>query len=329
MNVIDQIKNHSLLLAPMAGVTDSAFRKICRNYGADIVYSEMISAKALTYDDQRTRQMLAVCPEEKPIIAQLFGHDPDTFAKAAPLLENFGFFCAIDINMGCPTPKIVNNLDGCSLMKDIKTACAIVEKTAANTSLPVTVKFRTGYDPEHKNAVEFARALAGSGAQALCVHGRLRSQFYAPPVDCDTIARVVEAVSIPVIANGDINSSKSAAAMAEKTGCASLMIGRGAMGNPFIFSDIKHYLQTGELPKPVSSSEKLKVALCHIELMCQNKGEYTALKEARKHMSWYLKGLRGACALRGETNRLNTLEDLKTLMNKALSLDKEDLPHEY
>lgn len=327
MNIIDQIKNHSLLLAPMAGVTDSAFRQICRRFGADIVYTEMISAKALTYSDQRTKTMLSVCSEERPIIAQLFGHDPDTVAEAGLIVEDFGSFSAIDINMGCPAPKIVNNGDGSSLMKNIRTACAIVEKTAVKTSLPVTVKFRTGFDPTQKNAVEFARALSQSGAQALCVHGRLRSQFYAPPVDRETIAQVVEAVSIPVIANGDIDSPKAAASMAEQTGCASLMIGRGALGNPFLFSQIKHYEKTGQPAPPTLSSQKLAVALEHISLMCQNKGEHIALKEARKHMSWYLKGLRGASVLRCEINNLTTLEDLKLLINKALSLDKEDLSY--
>jgi nifR3 family TIM-barrel protein len=268
--------------------------------------------------------MLLVHPEEKPVVAQLFGHEPDIVAEAGGIVEALGSFCAIDINMGCPAPKIVNNKEGCSLMKDIKTACAIVEKTAARTSLPVTVKFRSGFDPSQKNAVEFARALAESGARALCLHGRLRSQFFAPPVDTETIARVVSSVSIPVIANGDINSPEAAEAMFKQTGCSSLMIGRGALGNPFLFSAIRHNRKTGQTPPPPSPSEKLSVALEHISLMCQSKGEYTALRGARKHMSWYLKGLRGASALRCEINRLTTMEDLKELINKALSLDKEE-----
>ena len=325
MDIIDKIKNHSLLLAPMAGVTDSAFRQVCQHFGADIVYTEMISAKALTYGDRRTHEMLKTAPSESPIIVQLFGHQPDIVAEAAKIVQDYGVFSAIDINMGCPAPKIVNNGDGCALMNDPRTACAIIEKTTAAVSLPVTAKFRAGFDISSQNAVSFAHALYLSGAKALCIHGRLRSQFYAPPVDIDVIAQVVESVPIPVIANGDVSSPVSYTDMCAKTNCSSVMIGRGALGNPFLFSAIRHFEKNGTTPPPTAWQEKLDTALWHIELMCQNKGEKIAIREARKHMAWYLKGIRGAASLRAQTNCLDSLADLRALVEKAISLEKEDI----
>lgn len=304
-----------LLLAPMAGVSDGAFRTVCRAHGATACYSEMISAKALCYQDQKTRLLLPA-PTEDRVIVQLFGHEPQVMEQAVGLLTQqnaLGF----DLNMGCPAPKIFNNAEGCALMKNLTLASRIIKTAVRSTQRPVSVKFRAGVDEQHRNAVEFARMAEDAGAAVLCIHGRTRAQQYAGRADRGLIAAVKQAVAIPVIANGDIDSPAEARDMLEQTGADALMIGRGALGNPFVFEQIAAALDGRPVSFP-TAGQKLDALLWHIALLVELKGEQTALREARKHVPWYLKGMPGAASLRRQINTLQTMEQLRALCALAL-----------
>ncbi len=316
---------HGLFLAPLAGVSDRAFRKICKRFGAECTVSEMISAKGLHYNDTKTAVLAAFSEDESPFFIQIFGSDPEIMAESAQKLatnnykacQNTCLPSGIDINMGCPVPKIAGNGDGSALMKDPELAGRIVKAVSDAVDLPVTVKFRSGWDDEHINAVEFAQTVEKNGAKAICVHGRTKAQMYRDPVNVDIIKKVKESVSIPVIANGGINSAEDAKRMLDHTKCDGLMIARGAMGNPFLFEEITCLLEGREYTPP-TMEERMAVALEHIELMISFKGEYTGVMEARKHLAWYIQGQKGAAQTREKVNRANNLDELKEIVNDYL-----------
>lgn len=308
------LKNN-ILLAPMAGVTDKAFRMICKPFGPALMYTEMVSGKGLYYSSKKTAALLTADEAEYPVAAQIFGHEPEIMAEIASDALNYGAVM-IDINMGCPAPKIVNNGDGCALMKSPETAGRIVESVCGAVDVPVTVKIRAGWDSEHINAVEMARIAEKSGAAAVTVHGRTREQFYSGRADLDVIKSVKEAVSIPVIGNGDITDGASAQHMLDYTGCDGIMIGREAEGNPWIFREIAVYIEEGRTVAPPSIDERLEVALKHFELLLKFKGERRGVLEGRKHMSWYFKGTVGGAALRERINKVETPEDMRSTLIK-------------
>lgn len=304
-------------LAPLAGVADRAMREICREYGACWTVGEMTSSKGLSFGSKKSEELLEIGEAERPTAVQLFGSEPETMAQAAEMaLEHKPE--AIDINFGCPVPKVAGNGGGSALMKDPELAGRIVEAVVRAVDIPVTVKFRAGWDSEHINAVEFAKICEEAGAAALTVHGRTRMQMFAPPVDLDIIRRVKEAVNIPVIGNGDVDSPQAAKRMYDETGCDLVMVGRGAMGNPWLFRRIEHYIKTGELLPEPSPEEKMAVLKKHVELLCKYKGEYVGMREARKHSSWYIKGMRGAAEFRRECGEITAPEDLERLIDRVL-----------
>lgn len=304
-------------LAPMAGVTDLPFRILCREQGCGLMCTEMVSAKALLYKNKNTKPLLETVPEEHPLAVQLFGSDPEIMSQMALHLEE-GPYDIIDINMGCPVPKIVNNGEGSALMKNPKLAGEIISAMVKKLKKPVTVKFRKGFNDQSVNAVEFAKMAEQSGAAAVTVHGRTREQFYSGKADWDIIRQVKEAVSIPVIGNGDIFTPEDAARMMEETGCDGVMAARGAKGNPWLFHRINHYLETGEiLPQP-SLSEIRDMILRHARLQVEYKGEFIAMREMRKHVAWYTAGCPHSAALRNDINMVETLEGLIELVDKRL-----------
>lgn len=304
-------------LAPMAGVADRAFRELCIDFGAAYVVSEMVSSKGLTMHDRKSDSLMTLGEKEKPAAVQIFGCDPETMAEAAKKAEQTGC-CAIDINMGCPAPKIAGNGGGSALMKDPELAARITEKCVAAVEIPVTVKIRTGWDDENLNAVEMAKMLENAGASALTIHGRTRKQMYAPPVNIDMIKQVKQALSIPVIGNGDITDIYSAKQMYDETGCDFIMVGRGALGVPWLFSQINAYLENGIiLPEP-EIEERMNVMIKHIQKLCEYKGDYVGMREARKHAAWYIKGIRGAASLRQEIGSLETIDQLKGIAQKVI-----------
>ena len=300
-------------LAPMAGVTDLPFRILCREQGCGLMCTEMVSAKALLYKNRNTKPLLETKPEERPVAVQLFGSDPEIMSEMALMLEE-GPYDIIDVNMGCPVPKIVNNGEGSALMKNPKLAGEILSAMTRKLKKPVTVKFRKGFNDESVNAVEFAKMAEQSGAAAVAVHGRTREQFYSGKADWDIILQVKEAVSIPVIGNGDIFTPQDAGRMMEETGCDGVMVARGAKGNPWIFSRIDHYLKTGEVLPKQGPEEVKQMILRHAELLVAFKGEYTAMREMRKHVSWYTAGYPHSAALRNEINLVETMEELTELV---------------
>ncbi len=315
---------HGLLLAPMAGVTDAAFRKICVSHGAEWTVTEMISAKAMWYHDHKTASLARVEGDEMPAAVQIFGAEPEVMAYAAKVLSSpdtpVGRLpAAIDINMGCPMPKIVNNGDGSALMKDPTLAGHVIEAVRAATDLPVTVKIRTGWDAAHKNCVEIARIAASLGVAMIAVHGRTRTQLYAPPCDLDAIRAVREAVSaeIPVIGNGDIGCAADALHMMEVTGCDGVMIGRGACGNPWIFEEIVAVCAGRAFDKPTQAA-RIAAAMAHLDLLVEKKGEVVGMREARKHLAWYIKGVRGAAALRDAIMKTEEPETVRALLAGAM-----------
>lgn len=300
-------------LAPMAGVTDLPFRILCREQGCGLMCTEMVSAKALLYKNRNTKPLLETKLEERPVAVQLFGSDPEIMSEMALMLEE-GPYDIIDVNMGCPVPKIVNNGEGSALMKNPKLAGEILSAMTRKLKKPVTVKFRKGFNDESVNAVEFAKMAEQSGAAAVAVHGRTREQFYSGKADWDIIRQVKEAVSIPVIGNGDIFTPQDAGRMMEETGCDGVMVARGAKGNPWIFSRIDHYLKTGEVLPKQGPEEVKQMILRHAELLVAFKGEYTAMREMRKHVSWYTAGYPHSAALRNEINLVETMEELTELV---------------
>ncbi len=304
-------------LAPMAGVADQAFREVCREYGAAYLVGEMASAKGLVHGDNKTGSLLTVTETERPMAVQLFGDDPQTMADAARLALAYKPDI-IDINMGCPAPKIAGNGGGSALHKSPRLAGEIIRAVADAVDVPVTVKIRKGWDDKLINAVEMAAIAEQNGAQAVCVHGRTRTQMYAPPVDIDIIRAVKQAVSVPVMANGDVTSPQAAKEMYDKTGADFVMVGRGALGAPWLFAQINAFLADGTLLPDPPMSERMNVMLRQFEKMIDYKGEYTAMREARKHAAWYLKGFHGAAALRKLSGALCSLDDARRLADEAL-----------
>ncbi len=304
----------SVILAPMAGVTDKAFRLITKPFGPALMYTEMVSGKGLMYKNKKTQVLLEVLDEEKPTAAQIFGHEPDVMAKIAEGSLAYGAEF-IDINMGCPAPKIVNNGDGSALMKDPCLAGRIIKAVKSAVSVPVTVKFRMGWDDNSINAVEFAKIAEDAGADAITVHGRTRAQFYSGSANLEIIKAVKQAVKIPVIGNGDITDGESAKHMFEFTGCHGIMVGRAAQGNPWIFKEINHYLETGELLSPVSLSERCETAEKHLRLLLEFKGERRGVLEGRKHMAWYFKGISGGAKLRQRINECNSANEMLSVIS--------------
>ena len=311
-----QLENN-LLLAPMAGVTDKAFRLITKPFGPALMVTEMVSGKGLHYGSSRTESLLAAEDAEKPVAAQIFGHDPEIMGEIATDALKYGAVM-IDINMGCPAPKIVNNGDGSAMMKDPKNAGAVIAAVRKAVSVPVTVKFRMGWDDAHINAVEFARIAEANGADAVTVHGRTREAFYSGTANWSIIGEVKKAVSIPVIGNGDITDGPSAKAILEQTGCDGIMIGRAAQGNPWIFRNILHYFETGEILPPPTLSQRVVVAARHLELLVKYKGEHRGILEGRKHMSWYFKGIPGGAPLRERFNKACTYQEMAELLQSLL-----------
>lgn len=311
---MNEFYKNKVMLAPMAGVTDLAFRTVCKEYGADLVVSEMISSRGLHYEDKKTAALLKTNQTEAPLIVQLFGNDPEIMAKSAKTLEDMGV-SYLDINMGCPAPKIVKNGDGCALMKNEKLAGKIAETVVQAVSVPVSVKFRAGWDTDSQNAVSFAKVMECSGVSAIAIHGRTKEQFYSGTANLEIIKQVKEAVSIPVIGNGDIIDGASAKNMLDKTGCDSIMVGRGALGNPFIFQSIKKML-TGEIYSEPTLLEKQRAMQRHIELMRETKPERVGVPEMRKHFAWYVKGLPHSAKLKVQAFSAKTYEELFDLVNE-------------
>lgn len=301
--------DNNVILAPMAGVTDLPFRLLCRRMGASLVCMEMVSAKAIFYNNKNTEELLAIHPEESPASLQLFGSDPKILADMAKRIEERPF-SILDFNMGCPVPKVVNNGEGSALMREPKLVEEILSALVRAVSKPVTVKIRKGFDQDHCNGVEIAKIAESCGVAAIAVHGRTREQYYSGRADWDAIARVKQAVKIPVIGNGDVDSPQAAKAMLEQTGCDGVMIGRAAQGNPWIFRDTVSFLETGEIPPPPDRQEKRRMVLEHARLQLQTKGEYTAVREMRKHLAWYTVGMPHSARFRQAINSMETYEEL-------------------
>ena len=305
------------ILAPMAGVTDLPFRLLCKEQGAGLLCMEMISAKALQYKNKNTKALLAIHPQEYPVSLQLFGSDPKIISEMAKEIEELPFQI-LDINMGCPVPKMVKNGEGSALMKNPKLIYEIVSQTVKAIQKPVTVKIRKGFDDDHVNAVEVAKVIEEAGASAVAVHGRTREQYYSGKADWDIIRQVKEAVSIPVIGNGDVTSGEKALAMKEQTGCDGIMIGRGAEGNPWIFRELVEYDRTGVLPGRPSKEQIKETMLRHARLQIEFKGDYLGIREMRKHVAWYTKGMKGSAKLRDEINKVESYEELKQLLDERI-----------
>lgn len=313
MKVANVQTQNNVFLAPMAGVTDMSFRVLCKKEGAGLTYTEMVSAKGIFYKDKKTKDLLEIGEIEKPCAVQIFGSDPDIMAETATGLSELDIDI-IDINSGCPTPKIVKNGEGSALMQNPKLIGEIVKKVSSASKKPVTIKFRKGWDEASVNAVEVAKIVEANGAAAVTVHGRTREQFYSGKADWSIIKKVKEAVSIPVIGNGDIFAPQDAKAMFEYTSCDGIMIGRGAQGNPWIFKRVLAYLETGELLPEPTVDEKIDKIFEHFELMINLKGESLAVKEMRKHIAWYIKGIKGSAKIKESVNKMGTFEEVRRIL---------------
>lgn len=310
--------DNNLILAPMAGVTDLPFRMLCKEQGCGLLYTEMVSAKAILYKNRNTKELLEVREEERPIAVQLFGSDPEIVSDMAAQIED-GPYDIIDINMGCPVPKVVNNGEGSALMKNPKLVEEILSSMVKKLKKPVTVKFRKGFDDGQANAAEIAKIAEGCGVSAVAVHGRTREQYYSGKADWDIIRQVKAAVKIPVIGNGDIWEPEDAKRMMEETGCDGVMIARGARGNPWLFARINHYLDTGELLPPPDQEEICRMMMRHARMQAELKGEAIGMKEMRKHIAWYTAGLPHSAGIRRACNLVETLSELEALLQQKLA----------
>lgn len=305
---------NNVVLAPMAGVTDLPFRLLCKEQGAGLICMEMVSAKAIYYNNKNTNDLLEIHPDECPVSLQLFGSDPDIIAQMAKKIEDRPH-AILDINMGCPVPKVVNNGEGSALMKNPKLVEEILTKMVKATYKPVTVKIRKGFNEDNVNAVEIAKIAESCGVAAVAVHGRTREQYYSGKADWDIIAKVKDAVKIPVIGNGDVDSPLKAKELLDYTGCDGVMIGRGAQGNPFIFKQITEYLESGVIPEKPSAMEVKETILRHANLLMQYKGEYTAVREMRKHLAWYTVGYPNSAKYRQMINAMENMDELMASVN--------------
>ena len=306
-----------LVLAPMAGVTDLPFRVLCKEQGAGLICMEMVSAKAILYKNKNTEDLMTIDPGEHPVSLQLFGSDPEILGQIAAQIEERPFDI-LDFNMGCPVPKVVNNGEGSALMKDPHLVREIVTGMVKAVKKPVTVKIRKGFNEESANAVEIAKILEDCGVAAIAVHGRTRAQFYSGKADWDIIRQVKAAVSIPVIGNGDVTTGEQAIRMREETGCDGVMIGRGAQGNPWIFRELLEYEKTGKLPERPSPEVIRETMLRHARLQMEYKGDFIGIREMRKHVAWYTKGMKGSSKLRDEINRTESYEELEALLYEKI-----------
>lgn len=309
--------DNEVFLSPMAGVTDLPFRTICKEKGCGMLYTEMINAKALCYDDENTKKMLKMEKDEHPVAVQIFGSDPDFMGKAASIMNQYPNEI-LDINMGCPAPKVVKNGDGSALMRNPKLAAEVLSAVVKNSEKPVTLKIRKGWDDDCINAVEIAKIAEECGISALAIHGRTREQFYSGKADWDIISEIKQAINIPVIGNGDVFEVQDAVNMLEKTKCDAIMIGRGSQGNPWIFKRINHYMKTGEvLPEP-TLEEKITTAIWHMNLAVAEHGDYVAVREMRKHIGWYLKGLKNSAKYRDQINKITDYKEVIIMLEEYM-----------